>query len=85
MGKHLLLSVSNLYSGRSIPTYRTHGKKVVHLSRVKIVQDLNLVQNSGSSRDIRRTAHVSVCVLWLEEETRELSSLHGQQPQLQSS
>lgn len=63
-------------------TYQTHGKKLVHLSRVKVVQDLDLVQNPGSSWDERRTAQISVGVLRLEEEPGELPPLHGEQTQL---
>lgn len=57
-------------------TYRTQCDEFVHLSRVEEVEDVNLVQNHGSSRDEWRTTHVPVCIVGLEEETRELSSPH---------
>lgn len=66
-------------------SYRTQRDKVVHLSRVEEVDDLNLIKNHSSCGNIWRTPHVPICVLGLEEETGELSFLHGQQTQFQSS
>ncbi|TNN47520.1 hypothetical protein EYF80_042297 [Liparis tanakae] len=57
--------------------YRTHRDEVVHLSRVEEVEDLNLVQDHGGSGNERRTTHVPVGVLGLEQEAREFSFPHG--------
>lgn len=67
----------------STHTDRTHGEKLLHLSRVKIIHNLNLVQNHSSCRDEGWTAQISIGVLRLEEDTGMLPPLHGQQAQLQ--
>lgn len=74
-----------MYKTALMKSHRTQRNEVVHLTRVEEVQDVHLVQNGSGSWDQRRTAHFSVRVLRVEQETRELSFLHGQQPQFQSS
>lgn len=78
-------TASSYYFQDLKPSYRAHCNKVVHLPRVKKIKDLNLIQNHCRLWNIGRATHVSVGILWLKKETRELSFLHGKQTHFQSS
>lgn len=65
-------------------THRGQVKEAVRFCRVQKVQELHLKQDRGIGRDQGGAADCPKGIIWLEEESCQLTFLHGEQPNLQA-